>query len=522
MTDQIKSRIDALFRAWDNGVCPGGQVAVRLRGETVYERCFGYADIENMVPVTPASVFHVASVSKQFTVMAAMLLREDGALDLDADVRAYIPDLIRFDEPVTVRNLMNNDSGIRDMWELLIMSGVRIDDTITQRDALAMVSAQTALNFPPESQFLYSNSNFLLLAEIIERLSGQSLGTFLKARIFAPLGMADTVVREQYWQRIDRRARSFEDNGTEFFHSVLNFGCCGPTSLHTSARDLLKWMENYRHPTICTPGTVAEMRKVPTLSGGTQADYAAGLRCGLFEGRRCFRHGGVDASFRAFVLGFPDDGLDIVILANTQNVETEPAAFAIARIVLGLPAAEVPAPAARAAFDEREAPGYYYADLPAAAAAEILSENGALMLRTPFGGAPLTRERGNLYRVGRLDTRLLLGGERPALILRSGVTPLCKADAAPLPAERLRCWEGRYESAELHTAYRVAARGGALWLSHFRLGDARMYPLGGDRFVAAYDEPLFVEFLRGSGGAVIGLRFSASRVYRLPLSRTGD
>ena len=116
MTEEMKKRIDQVYERWTNGLCPGGQVLIREKGEIVYDRCFGYSDIENRIPITDQTVFHVASVSKQFTVMGAMLLWEDGKLDIDADVRAYIPEFIHFEEAVTVRDLMNNDTGIRDFF----------------------------------------------------------------------------------------------------------------------------------------------------------------------------------------------------------------------------------------------------------------------------------------------------------------------------------------------------------------------------------------------------------------------
>ena len=116
MNEQMRSRIDSIFHLWTQGICPGGQVLIRKGGETVYERCFGYADIENRVPITSDTVFHVASVSKQFTVMGVMLLNRDGLVDLDSDIRTYIPEYVGFPDTVTVRDLMNNDSGIWDLF----------------------------------------------------------------------------------------------------------------------------------------------------------------------------------------------------------------------------------------------------------------------------------------------------------------------------------------------------------------------------------------------------------------------
>ena len=119
-------------------------------------------------------------------------MHEDKLLDIDDDIRVYIADLVAFSEPVSIRNLMNNVSGVRDQWELLMLQVVRIDDTITQQDAKDVIASQAELNFPPLSRYMYSNANFTLLAEIVERVSGKSLNELARERIFAPLGMSQT------------------------------------------------------------------------------------------------------------------------------------------------------------------------------------------------------------------------------------------------------------------------------------------------------------------------------------------
>ena len=519
MTEQMKKQIDEIFHLWQNGVCPGGQVLIRQGGQFVYDRCFGYADIENRLPVTDDSVFHVASVSKQLTVFAVLLLQEDGLLDIDKDVREYIPELIRFDEPVTVRNLINNDSGIRDIWTLEMARGVRIDDTITQKDAITIIANQTQLNFPPETQYMYSNSNFVLLAEIAEKISGKSLNDFLRERVFGPLGMTSTVIRDRYWQRIDNRARSFWDNGTEYFHSVLNYGSYGSTSLHTTAHDFMKWMDNYKNPKVCKKETIDIMMTVPKLKGGAETSYAGGLMIGELDGHRYFKHGGADAAFRSIIVGLPDDDIELVILSNTQNTPTDPAAMAVLRILLGLEAPKRAEIETVENFDQSAAAGVYYADLPDAITLDVVEEGGKLFLVETFDKAPLTHVRGNLYQVGHLDEYLLLGPDAPAIIMGESSIKLQKADASPVPSEHLLRYEGRYESSEIETAYEVTERDGGLYLYHFRNGESRLYPIAHDRFVTDGQRSTFVQFTRGSGGAVIGLTFSYGRVQNLPFSK---
>ncbi|MCL2549288.1 MAG: beta-lactamase family protein, partial [Symbiobacteriaceae bacterium] len=320
MDPSLFERFDALFSLWQDGVCPGGQVVMRHKGELIYDRCFGYANIELGVPVSDDTVFHVASVSKQLTVMAVMLCVENELLQLDDDIRCYLPDLVHFPQKVTVRNMINNISGIRDIWTLEMMRGTRIDDTITQADAVKIIGNQTGLNFEPGERYMYSNSNFVLLAEIVERLTKMSMGTFLKKQVFDPLGMNSTCIRESYWQLIPNRAYSYRDMGDGFAYHPLNYGTYGATSLHTTAKDFLKWMTTFSNPRICQPETIKQMTTPPLLNNGEPSSYAGGLMVGDLEGHKYIQHSGSDASFRTHMITFPEDQLEVVIFTNTASL----------------------------------------------------------------------------------------------------------------------------------------------------------------------------------------------------------
>ena len=129
---ELTKRIDSVFCRWDHPDTPGGQVLVKHHGKVIYDRCFGLANLEHHIPITPTTRFHVASVSKQITVLSLLLLAEQGKVDLDADVRTYLPDLVHWKETVTVRNLMNNTSGIRDQWELFCLRGIHYTDILSR------------------------------------------------------------------------------------------------------------------------------------------------------------------------------------------------------------------------------------------------------------------------------------------------------------------------------------------------------------------------------------------------------
>lgn len=517
MTDEMRKRIDQVYERWTRGVCPGAQVLIRVKGEIVYDRCFGYADIENPRPITDETVFHVASVSKQFTVMGAMLLREEGKLDIDADVRCYIPEYIGFEEPVTVRDLMNNDTGIRDLFELADRSGVVNDDALDEDHALRLIARQKALNFPPRTRHLYSNSNFILLAEIVEKLSGMTLREYLDKRIFKPLGMSQTAVRDKYWTCIDHRSASYQDNGYHYYYAPLTYSIYGTTSLHTTAHDLLKWMDNYRTPKICSQETIDIMTKAAVLVNNAPNTYACGLREDYLEGHRYIKHAGEDAGFRTFVFRLIDDDIDIIKLANCDTILSDPSTMEVARILLGLPPAKRSDEPTEEVFDEKQAPGFYYGK-EGAAAQLIIEHDGGLAVVEKWGITPLERVRGNLYRVGRLDVWYALGEKDARYINAEETILLKKSTENPVDLHMGQAVAGRYFSSELETAYTITWEAGRLYLEHIRRGKTPLHPMDDGRFVAEYGRAMYVRFL-WENEKVIGLTLTGSRVLDLPLKK---
>ncbi|HZM99550.1 MAG TPA: serine hydrolase, partial [Pyrinomonadaceae bacterium] len=190
--DPLTKKVDQLFATWDKPESPGAAIAVIKDGIVVYKRGYGSANLEYNVPITPQTVFHVASVSKQFTAFAIALLASQGKLSLDDDIRKHLPEVPDFGKKITVRHLIHHTSGLRDQWTLLGMAGWRLDDVITKEHIMKMVRYQRELNFDPGAENLYSNTGYTLLAVIVERVSGQSFREYTEANIFKPLGMTNT------------------------------------------------------------------------------------------------------------------------------------------------------------------------------------------------------------------------------------------------------------------------------------------------------------------------------------------
>ena len=184
------ARIDSVFLDMNRSDRPGCTVGIFADGEVAYTNGYGMANLEYGIALQPRSVFHIASISKQFTAFAVELLVSEGKVSWDDDIRTYVPEIPEYEHAITLRHVVHHTSGIRDQWNLLYMAGWRWEaDLVTQANALDVMSRQNALNFEPGAEYLYSNSGFTLLAVVVERVSGKALREFAAERIFAPLGM---------------------------------------------------------------------------------------------------------------------------------------------------------------------------------------------------------------------------------------------------------------------------------------------------------------------------------------------
>ena len=315
--ENLPARVDSLFQKMDSTVSPGCALSVMKEGKIIYERGYGMADLDHNVPNTPTTVFHVASMSKQFTAASILLLAQQGKLSLDDPVRKYIPELPDFGMPVTIRQLIHHTSGLRDQWDLLGLSGWRYSlDLITNDDVLYVVSHQKELNFPPGTKHLYSNTGYTLLGEVVKRVSGQSLREFTTTNIFQPPGMKNTHFRDDHAEIIKNIAYGYEPAKDTFRLSVTNFDTVGATSLMTTVEDLALWDENFYNPRVGGPDLIKHMLERGKLNNGEQLDYASGLVIGTYRGLNTVDHNGADAGYRADLIRFPDQHFSSACLCN--------------------------------------------------------------------------------------------------------------------------------------------------------------------------------------------------------------
>jgi CubicO group peptidase (beta-lactamase class C family) len=334
---QVVQKIDALFDPWTRSDAPGCAISVTRDGQAVFERGYGMADLEQGVAIRPDTVFNIASLSKQFTTTSISLLEQDGKLSWDDDVRRYIPELPDYGTPITLRHLANHTSGLRDWLGLLELAGWNWVDEATESQVLSAIVRQKQLNFPTGSRYLYSNSGYILLAIIVDRVSGQSLGDFSRARIFEPLGMLHTRFYDDRTMIMPNRAIGHllrEDGSLGIWRPTYEI--VGDGAVLTSVQDMQRWERNFLTPTLGREpqALVDGLLRNGVLNDGKQIDYALALTHGQYRGLPTVSHSGGIPGYATNMLRFPTQRVSVTVLCNQGSSPATALTQAVADVVL--------------------------------------------------------------------------------------------------------------------------------------------------------------------------------------------
>src|SRR5579859_820954 len=334
---KLEAAVDEVFQDLTAVGSPGCALGVYRGGQIIYEKGYGLANIEENVPISPKSVFDIGSTSKQFTATTILLLEKTGKLSVDDDVHKYIPELPDYGKKITILNLLNHTSGLRDYLTLFDIAGVNIDSVTTDEDALALILRQKGLNFAPGSEYLYSNTGFFLLSIIVQRVSGKTLREFAAESIFSPLQMTHTQYRDNHRALVPERAMAYDENEKkdEFALNVSYFEQTGDGAMHTTVEDLLKWDENFYSGQVGGREFLAEIQEHGKLNNGKVLDYAKGLFLQDYRGLPTVSHGGAWGGYRAELLRFPQQHFSVACLCNRGDANPSRRARQVADIYLG-------------------------------------------------------------------------------------------------------------------------------------------------------------------------------------------
>lgn len=517
--------IDSIFDRWRGTMGPGCAVGASRDGHILVERAYGMANLETGTPNTPSTVFHAASLAKQVTAMAVMLLVRDGKLTLDDDVHRVLAELPDYGHPITVRQLLTHTSGLRDYIELLILQRGRFEeDRITQADFMQMVARQKALNFEPGTDYEYSNTGYALLAVLVQRVSGQSLRDFAAERIFQPLGMSSSRFLDDASALVPGRAQGYASRDGTWHSSMPNYDVYGPTNLLTTLGDLLLWLDNFDHPRVGDSAIIRQMSTRATLANGDSTNYGFGLGLTRWWGPLVVEHEGSDPGFRGYSGHYPEQHLSIVVLCNTRSVNAVGLGHQVAGLYLGerhrptppytvIPQGSVDS-VVGAAFT-----GWYFQ--PGWVEIMRLSWRDGALYTAPEGGRRLIPVGNNRFQVeGNADVFTFGTGAQAGLVVSSvepGHHPARfewepGADVSP---RALAGYVGDYVSVELGATYRVTEADSTLSVTTGSAPSLIFRPAFRDAFTAGQ---LVLQFIR-RGGRVTGFELSHPRARRVWFAR---
>ncbi|MEL7044726.1 MAG: serine hydrolase domain-containing protein [Pseudomonadota bacterium] len=310
------AQVDALFADYRGNDMPGAAVLVIRHGEKVLERGYGMANLESGSRIDAATNFRLASISKQFTATAIMLLVEDGLLSLDTELRNVYPEFNSYADGITIRHILQHQSGLPD-YESLVPEGAT--EQVRDDDVLAMMANAEDAYFAPGTEYRYSNSGYAVLAMIVEKLSGTSFSTFLNDRIFSPLQMRHSVAFVASEHTVHNRALGYKlgEEGIEDADQSLYSAVLGDGGVYSSLNDLYRWDQSLYTDRIL-PDAVRQQMLTPSLE-----TYGLGWRIDRYRGHLRYHHSGSTSGFRNFMQQFPERQLTVIVLTNRAEPDVK-------------------------------------------------------------------------------------------------------------------------------------------------------------------------------------------------------
>jgi CubicO group peptidase (beta-lactamase class C family) len=536
LQDDRGRKVDAVFRPWNRPDSPGCACAVIQAGKVIYAKGYGMADLEHNVPITPDSVFYIAFISKQFTAASVALLARDGKISLQDDIHKYFPELHDYGEPVTVDELIHHTSGIREYTDLLALTGRSFSDHIDNGSVIKLLSRQTSLNFTPGSRYLYTHSNYVLLAELVRRVSGQPLPEFAAKHIFGPLGMKDTQIGSNAPKTESNRALSYGRTYTgSASHAINSVDSSSENKVLSTVSDLARWDENLNTGKVGGIPFLKLILSRGALADGTPINYAFGVEDDAYRGLPTISVNGGYLGFGSEQLRFPDQQLSVVVLCNCP-LDPIKLAQSVADIYLGKELAEKKEelfrtpPPSKITIDPKVLDTYLgrFALDDAPQSILTISRDGENLFTQAAGQAPNPIFPSSVTDFSTQDSSAQItfhreadGSVRRITLHQNGDQDGHRVDeASPLPVSSFAQYLGRYHSDELTVDFDVMIVDAHLFIRNRAqtalMASAALTARGADAFQAGHGS---IMFRRDLHGQIDGLIYSWGRALNLLFTR---
>lgn len=517
----FESKVDLICKDWNKPDAPGGVVGVAMDGKLVFSKGYGLANLETKTANSADTVMDVGSVSKQFTAMCILLLEEQGKLKTSDEFTKYVPEVPTFGQKITIDHLLHMTSGLRDYLNVWAVEGWNFVDAKTFQDGIDTMSRQTGANDLPGAKWNYCNAGYMMMAVIVERVSGESLSRFAKKNIFEPLGMDRTLFVVDDTTVIANRATSYAPTPGGYVGLYSALGVYGDGGVHTTLADLTKWHENFYDNKLGKKdkGLIEKMVTVGKLANGKDTTYACGLTVDNVNGEPRIQHGGNWLGFNAFTARFPKKHLSIFTLGNDGTNNSNPYNKKIAELILN----NAPKPVERKEITVSEDLVKKYVGvyvLPDGRTATATAEGAQLSMQVAGQQRfPLFAESETTFFLKVVDAKFEFvknssGEVTGAKLYQNGAIIELKKGEAFVPTDEIRkAYVGHYKSFELNKEVDVLLEGDKLYIvdagqkRELNLQSADRVTAPGLAFVALRDATGVIRGLTVDTGRAVGMKF---------------
>jgi CubicO group peptidase (beta-lactamase class C family) len=516
--------IDSLLDKFVAPETPGCALAILERGEVVHSRGYGLADLEQRVLITPNTQFHLSSTSKQFTAFCVALLAAEGKLALDDDVRAYLPELPAYQRAITIRHLIHHTSGLRECLTLWAITGRDMMRLEPLQEVVDILARQHGLNFAPGEEYEYNNSNYFLLALIIERVSGQALGDFMAERIFAPLGMHHSAFYDHPLANVGGRANGYVSTADGYARAPEGIGARGAAGVFSTAEDLARWDQNFYQPIVGDASIIAQLLTPGRIVSGRPIHYAFGLFVQNYADLPLVNHAGIFAGFSAQLMRFPEQQFSVICLANNPAINPSILAFQVAEQHFNRNLRSQYTVAGKQSSTNLQTFTGTFHDSRSGQVCDVLVEGEHLVAQFKNERLVLVPLSANRFQVvDALDpitvTFETARASTPTMHLivegEAATTFVAVERTSPVP-DQLEAFKGSYFSAELDVRFKFFRQGDQLIFSGLNLP---LEPTMRDCFRSDLD--MHFEFFRDPSDWVAGFTFFCSGANGIRFMRTG-
>ncbi|MGB8594583.1 MAG: serine hydrolase domain-containing protein, partial [Candidatus Sulfotelmatobacter sp.] len=517
--EELTDKVDRVFAEWNTTSSPGCALAVVKDDHVVYEHGYGMANLELGIAITPQSVFDIGSVSKQITAMAILLLAQEHRLSLDDDIRKYLPEMPDYGSTITIRHMLHHTSGLRNYDDLFDLQGIPEADLTTDRDAMELILRQKGVNFRAGEEFLYSDTNYFLMSQIVKRVTGQTLRQFAQDRIFGPLQMTSTHFHDDHTMIVPRRATGYAPHkGGGFEIDMSNFEQLGDGSVMTTVEDLFKWDQNFDHPLVGGADAIRQLTTPGTLNNGQTIPYAMGLFLDHYRGLNWIHHSGEWVGYRAALSRFPDQHFSTLVLCNcVGSMSPMTMAQRVADVYLAEEFARAengPSPKTSPNVPLTELKQYvgtYWSQKNGAFRKFVLRDDKLIMVAPgmtydllPLGGGQFEALEADIEHKDRYIFHAVKNGSNFQLEAVEGGVPVSYEAVRPgLESSHLADYAGSYANDELRATWTLVVEKGKLVRQQWMTEDEEIEPAFPDGFIGDISEGQFLmHFNRDSNGRV--------------------